>query len=401
MAATSKKTASAKKEASLRPKLHLSSLKIENFRGLKSLEIPRLGRVTLLAGKNGTGKTTVLEAVRLYAARGKPSEITNILSHRDEIKMGKDEDNDAIAAPNWEGLFFGRNIPSSDADALVVGPMSSRDTLKIIGASLDGEDVKKLLQTGLPNASEVPNTALEISFGKNKYKIPIWSGDDFSFRRAFYSMGSYWDRFSGIADSLQAKCLPLGPNVPTNDFIAGLWEMVVMNNQDKGMLKALALAARQGGELERVIFLGSQSSPYPRFPDNNRGRFVVKIENHKTPLPLKSLGDGAFRLFAVALALVNARNGFLVIDEVENGLHHSIQYDFWKMVLQTARDNNVQVLATTHGWSCVEGFARAANDLQDIEGVLARIERKGDKTRSVEYNEKDLKIAAEQGIEVR
>ena len=51
--------------------LHLDSLYISGFRGIPKLEIPRLGRVTLLAGKNGVGKTTVLDAVRMYR-RPKP-----------------------------------------------------------------------------------------------------------------------------------------------------------------------------------------------------------------------------------------------------------------------------------------------------------------------------------------
>ena len=51
--------------------LHLPSLSIKGFRGIDDLSISRLGRVTLLAGKNGVGKTTVLEACRVYAARGR------------------------------------------------------------------------------------------------------------------------------------------------------------------------------------------------------------------------------------------------------------------------------------------------------------------------------------------
>ena len=37
--------------------LHLPSLVIKNFRGIDELTIPRLGRATLLTGKNGVGKT--------------------------------------------------------------------------------------------------------------------------------------------------------------------------------------------------------------------------------------------------------------------------------------------------------------------------------------------------------
>ena len=399
MAATSKKTASAKKEASLRPKLHLSSLKIENFRGLKSLEIPRLGRVTLLAGKNGTGKTTVLEAVRLYAACGEVNEIRNILRGRDEMKIHEDEDGDQISAPDWKSLFFGRRVMSSDTDILAVGPVSNGNTLKIAVVPLadwDDKDIR-VFSRRMP-ISEIPDMVLKISFRKKDYKIPIWDTvTPFSHRMLA--------RFGEGIRKLRIKSVSLGPDVPDNDFIADYWEDIALTDQEEWALQALNLVIRHGGKLQGVSVLAGRHRRFPRSPGNRimspEPRIIVRSEDYKEPFPLKSLGDGAFRLFAVALALVNARDGFLFIDEVENGLHHSIQYDFWKMVLQTAHDNNVQVLATTHGWSCVEGFARAANDLQDIEGVLARIERKGDKTRSVEYNEEDLKIAAEQGIEVR
>ena len=49
--------------------LQLPDLFITNFRGIKNLTVPRLGRVTLVAGQNGVGKSTVLDAVKVYAAR--------------------------------------------------------------------------------------------------------------------------------------------------------------------------------------------------------------------------------------------------------------------------------------------------------------------------------------------
>ena len=101
-------------------------------------------------------------------------------------------------------------------------------------------------------------------------------------------------------------------------------------------------------------------------------RAVVKLigELKDRPVPLKSLGDGAVRLFGVALALANSRDGFLLIDEVENGIHYSLQFDFWKMVMKAAHDNNVQVFATTHSWDCVRGFAWAASETEEVEGAL-------------------------------
>jgi len=118
-------------------------------------------------------------------------------------------------------------------------------------------------------------------------------------------------------------------------------------------------------------------------------------------VPLRSLGDGAVRLFGVAMALACSGDGFLVIDEAENGIHYTVHSDFWRMVLLTAREQNVQVLATTHSWDCVRGFAQAAADGSESDCVLVRLDRNGEEIRAVEYSCEDLATAAEQGIEVR
>ena len=107
------------------------------------------------------------------------------------------------------------------------------------------------------------------------------------------------------------------------------------------------------------------------------------------------------RLFGIALALANSRGGFLLIDEAENGIHHTVHLNLWKMILQTAHANDVQVLATTHSWDCVRGFAHAAAEINEADGVLIRLDRDNRGLRAIEYSEEDLKIAADQGIEVR
>ena len=64
--------------------LHLPDLVIRGFRGIDDLTIPRLGRVTLLAGKNGVGKTTVLDAVRVFASRAGTRLLRDLLVDTEE-----------------------------------------------------------------------------------------------------------------------------------------------------------------------------------------------------------------------------------------------------------------------------------------------------------------------------
>ena len=48
-------------------------LQIQGFRGLKDLSVDHLSRVTLIIGENNTGKSSILEALRLHAQGAAPT----------------------------------------------------------------------------------------------------------------------------------------------------------------------------------------------------------------------------------------------------------------------------------------------------------------------------------------
>ena len=358
--------------------LHLPDLSVKGFRGIKDLSISRLGRVTLFAGKNGVGKTTLLDATRLYAARGRYPVLVNTLEDREELLSIVDEDGDEVLAPNWEALFHDRH--SSPEICISIGPTRENQTLRFRIASLSEEKSIQLRRFSPERLGGGSIPSFQVEFQGMTLEVPLIHVSH-PFRRHLLGYDE-----SELPPEI--RCESLGPGLLNNAHLARLWDKVALTDDETQAVKALKLI--YGDRVQRVTVIGDDSR-----------RVVVKIVGQERPVPLKSLGDGAVRLFGVALALANSQDGFLLIDEVENGIHHSIQPDFWKMVLRTARENNVQVLATTHGWDCVVGFARAATDLDEVEGILVRLEQDGEKIRAIEYSEDDLNIAAEQGIEVR
>src|SRR5947209_2225527 len=87
--------------------LILNSLEINNFRGFRHLQIERLGRVNLIVGKNNVGKTSLLEALQLYASRASsPTFIWEMLSTRNEIRRPFVNVEDMLATLKY--LFYGR-----------------------------------------------------------------------------------------------------------------------------------------------------------------------------------------------------------------------------------------------------------------------------------------------------
>ena len=164
-----------------------------------------------------------------------------------------------------------------------------------------------------------------------------------------------------------------------------------MTNLEKEVLVALRLIA-PGVEGLNLLSIPPQIGE--RSP-------IVRIADIDEPLPLSDLGDGMQRMLGIALALVNAKGGLLLIDEIENGLHYSVLPDLWHLIFQLARRLNIQVFATTHSWDCIEGFQKAAQEDSQSEGLLIRLESKKDQIVATLFDERRLGIATREQIEVR
>src|SRR5207245_4072449 len=95
---------------------------------------------------------------------------------------------------------------------------------------------------------------------------------------------------------------------------------------------------------------------------NGERDLVVNLASTDETLPLHSLGNGMWRILGIALALMNAKEGILLIDEFENGLYYSVQPDLWRFIFRLARSLDVQVFAATHSWDCLKGFQEAAQE---------------------------------------
>ena len=333
-----------------------------------------------MAGKNGAGKTTVLEAVRVYAGRGRYADLYGLLRGHDETAVRVDDDVERRPLElNWEALFNGRVLTT---DSLIsIGPADG-DPVKIeIGLAETQLDCHS---TG-PHFPE-PSLEILVSFRQVQQGFSALPDVQRDRQRSFFAR-------TELPPS--AQCESLGPGLPSSSQLARFWDNVALTDEESRAVKALNLI--YSDRVERVAMIGDDVGPR-----RSMGRrSVVKMRDETRPVPLKSLGDGAVRLFGVALALANSKDGFLLIDEAENGIHHSIQRDFWTMILRAAHQNNVQVVATTHSWDCVAGFAMAATEIEEVDGALVRLEKKGDRVWAVEYPSYDLDVIAQQGIEVR
>ena len=372
-------------------KLLLESLEIKRFRAFEHLRIERLGRVNLIVGKNNVGKSSLLEALLLYAKQGALATVWQILESRDEGRRPLTPTDNVRANPEeWlakvKQIFHRQSVPDSKGTSIEIGPINeSSPTLSFSQAwytsqpSDDGRRrlIKQLTFEDFGNElTEELLPALRVQYGE---------------RESIYRTGFAVNRQQedvGNSVFVSAKGLD-------SSEIGELWDNISLTNLESDVLAALRIIAPR---VERLTLVSASSRALGR----NQERIpIVKVEDVSDPIPLRSLGEGMNRLFGIVLALVNAKNEFCFVDEIESGLHYSVQPDIWRLVFEVARRLNIQVFATTHSWDCLTAFQEAAKADEQEEGVLIRLTEKKGRIVADLFDEDELVIVAHEGIEIR
>ena len=359
----------------------LNSLEIRNFRNLKELKINSLGNVNLITGKNNTGKSTLLEAVAIYAAKGDLNLLYELMRERDE--------------KGFFYLFYDRKISYQKADGIFVGVVENKEieegnskepfvAIQFVKYQEQLNDSNGLMQKKVINDDTTNLNSIDYRIG---LEITSINGTNI-FALDAESHSSYYNPI-GTQEPFQFV-----RTVNTDKWvIEQRWGKITLTDKENYVNDALKII---DNDIERIALVDLKNdSPSVR-------TVMAKHKTSNTPLPLKSMGDGINRILTIILALVNADNGYLLIDEFENGLHHSVQEKLWEIIFYLSKKLNVQVFATTHSEDCIRGFEEALNGNKDkLDGKLIRLDLKKGIIKPVEFNAEELKIVSEGNIEIR
>lgn len=369
----------------------INSIAINGFRALTDLRMDGLGRVNLITGKNNSGKSSLLEAIRVLATGAAPSTLSEILDYREELDSAKDAEQGYIAADIAPVCNLFTGFPSLGACGrgfAIAATGSLTAQLSKVDVSIDWF-VRKEDPNGQRFSYEpVPADALDQSEAFPALVLHIAG------RRRVLPMDRMHRRYPSRvdADASAVPCVYLDPfsSRSAND-LGQLWDAIALTDAEQHIVKALQVISE---DIQAVSVIGSDQGRY-------RSRTAIaKSTRHASRVPLRTFGDGVNRVFGVFLSLCNARNGVLLVDEIENGLHYSIQSDIWRAIFRLASDLDAQVFATTHSWDCVHAFQEAASESPQ-EGTLVRLTRQEDRITPTLFTETDLEAVTRDLIEVR
>lgn len=357
----------------------LTALHIENYRSFASLDVPSLARVNLFVGVNNAGKTTLLDAVDLLAYRDSVEALWRAPERRGEVSVG--DPGGASAA--WDTIDF-------DLSLVLHQRVFKEGPGFLIEAKTAA--LPQFVRTVL---SRVKGNGLTLNFDSDlgeQVSIDISPHGRLveTGHRSRDQRGLTWHRVTVETDLPETRFI----STQQDDLqeVAASWEEIVLTPDEQPILAALQILEP---DLERIAYVGTS------VPGSHGRGFVVKMKGSDRRLPLGSLGDGMRRMLAIALQLVRARGGYLLVDEIDAGLHHSVMASLWRLVVKTAVRLDVQVFATTHSHDCVYALAALCEEERSLaeEVAVHRIERSN--PRTVRYSAEEIAIAAEHRLEVR
>jgi hypothetical protein len=357
----------------------IESFHIVNYRGLKDFTIEPLERVNLITGANNVGKTALLEALYLNLTPGSAFS-SNLNSDKKEsstrhnlFRGFKDIPFNLDNVSKWGWLFYGKDL-SKDIELTsgFKGGRTQRLTMYWLIEDKTG---------GVPVPSGIPLDDLSIYLSVS-FKDIVDSPFSWRIERAGH------------------REMP-SPHILDTFPLRLLFDVSSRSQQeDTKWFSKLDDVGRQGEIVDTLrlieprlksLAVSTSDGPAMIYGDIGIGRRV----------PMSQMGEGMTRLLSLALEITNASGGAVLIDEIENGLHHSVLAKVWRAIGEAARRSDTQIFATTHSWECIRAAHEAFLESNKYDLRLHRLERSGESVKSVTYDKGTLNTSVEMNLEVR
>lgn len=356
----------------------ITNFSVENFRCFKKLEISDLRRINLFAGKNNVGKTALLEAIFLFSGSFNPEIIIRIEVIRGleslKIEFIKTE------SP-WSSIFHNFN---TEDEILLKAQTKSKETKVLITTKIDNKDYQTIVNYIIPPGEKTYKTSLE------KYPIIKISTLEDEESRITYM----------VVPPSGPQIIPFPPPPPS--FLCTYLSTRIRTpyRQDADRFSELAKVKKQEVVLEALKIIEPRLKDIAILTINGESVLHGDIGTGiYIPLPL--MGEGMSKIASLILSIASTKNGVVLIDELENGIHYSVLTDIWSAIAEAAKRFNCQIFATTHSFECIRAAHECFSKSEEYDFCFYRLERIEENIVAKRYDKETLEASLDIGIEIR
>ena len=344
------------------------TISISHFRGIEYVELKGLKQVNLIVGKNNSGKTSLLEAFFLLAGMSDPRLTIAINQFRD-LSLKTDSDfkyifnNLDLTVPiKLEGFIDG-----TTRWATFMPLYEATSKIKIREANTDEEIAPSV------SRNNQGIDGLQISF---RTSVDPEEKSTLSIKNETVTV-------SGIYEE-QLDCKYLHIKTRLDQMPKDISNIIIKKRMD-----TIVQVLREIEPNLIDIRMGNNENIY----------FDIGADEL---VPINIMGDGIRRTLSVLSSIYEMEHGILLIDEIENGLHYSCLKIFWKAILTAAQLFDVQIIATTHSYECIEALASVETAMCNDNCIsLYRTEKKNNKVKTVHIDAETLLTSLKENYEVR
>lgn len=360
----------------------LESLHIENFRCYKTLELHGLKRVNIIVGDNASGKTVLLEAIKLGLS-GSPG----VIGFLNQLR-GTQVFYQLNPTPEQFQSYFIDLFYNFDAERVItVSTVDSRKRNSELRVFFDPKKAVTTQQTKLgfqpsPASTVVPPSTI----------VPL------AFERKDFAGG---EKKTFLATTNQGNVL-LEP-APEMGIVSGFFSgsYFGIGQENAAWLSQLSVEKR-GNEV-----IAALRRHFPFINDVSAemvvpgiGSVYVDLPYLSRKIPLSLVSGGISRLFTIMLAILTFRGGVVLVDEIENGMFHAQYTDIWKTLTDLAIQHDTQIFISTHSHECLKAVISTIGENQD-KFTLLRTHKKESESQIEIFSGGQLEAALEKNGEVR
>ncbi len=338
-------------------KVMLKIIIIKKFRLFRDLTLKSLNRVNLIAGENNSGKTALLEALCLLF--GDLNSIYDFPSAlRKSFKKEGSSNHLSFSADEfdnfWTWLFYKKRL---------ISPI----TIEVL-------DSQRLVYKVVTDTST------------NEVVFRYFLGD----KELFSYTVSKGNGISGGKPS----------NIEWSELI---FFSTNLSSPTEDADHFNRIAAKRGGrkkliELLQVIEPRLQDLQYLKL---GQQPLVYADLGMEDLIPTTQLGQGFGRLLRLFSEILYSQSKIVLIDEIENGIHYSAMSKVWTGIATIARQEDLQIFATTHSYECIRSAHEAFSSEPTYDLALHRFERIDDEIKVATYTQETLETSIEMNLEVR
>lgn len=365
-------------------------IRISCYRGLRDIKLKDLGQINVLVGDNNCGKTSVLEAIQLFADKDVLNGMISVARKRETplniIGKNKLQPFDAFlySFPMNQDRFKEVYLEASsdiygDCKVRVCGEIYSDNFYSM-----------ELTQAEMRRYSSIcdEDGMIRMMEGAYLFKNGKREQGEYSFRETQLKPEKKCsDNSKYLMENRKGNIMYISPvDIYTDKVLsASLYKGMLVEEKER-LLELMRLFDERIIGIETVVL---------------HGRTTTMIEMEGMGLtPISVFGDGIKKVLTLASAVIKMRGGVVLIDEFETGIHKRALKYVAEWMISVAQRHDVQFFLTTHSGEAISALVEAQGACENMISAY-RLEHYKEKFFVKNFVGNDLRILKNyQGLDI-